>query len=140
MSVFSLTKSQQIIKWREFRESIKDFSELEKIEKVMKYWQKAPLTTFVIDWDTASFPSPWEVINDGYYDSILIAYMIKETLILTGFEKDRIKLCYVRNNEFEGMLVIIDNKFLINYSYDEILDYNNYKNNLKFIRIDDKII
>lgn len=137
MNIFSLPKNKQIVKWREFRESLKNLTDYEKIELTMKYWQKAPLTTFVINWND-NFPSPWEVINDGYYDSILIAYMIKETLILTDFEKERIKLCYIRNKDFEGMVVIIDNKFLINYSYDEILDYDNF--NFTFLRIDDKIV
>lgn len=134
------SKMDQLVKWKEFRDYLGTIEDdFVKFDKTMKYWQNAPFSKFVINWND-KFPTPWEVINEGYYDSILIAFMIKQTLVFSGVKEDRIKLCYSRNADFEGMIVVIDNKHLINYSHDEILDYENYKNNFTFLRIDDKIL
>lgn len=141
MSVFLLSKKDQLLKWKEFRDSIENLSEYDQLEQTMKYWEKAPIITYAIDWNS-TFPTPWEVIHEGYYDSNMIAYMMAQTLEMIGWDKERIQMCYIKtkDNTFEGMILIIDNKFLINYSYNEILNIDDYKDNFRFLRINNNMI
>ena len=141
MSVFQLSKKEQILKWREFRLEISKMNEIDQINLVVNYWSKAPTITFAIDWFERQFPTPWEIINEGYYDLNYIAFLMKETLTNSGWEESRIKMCYIKTkeNDYEGMVLIIDNKYLLNYSYMEVLNYDDYKDTFRFLRIDNEI-
>lgn len=141
MSVFLLSKREQILKWREFRLDLPKFTEEDQLQLVVNYWSKAPIITFAIDWYEKNFPTPWEIINEGYYDSNYIAFLMKETLVNSGWDSSRIKMCFVKtkDNDYEGMVLIIDNNYLLNYSYGEVLTINDYKDTFRFLRIDDVI-
>lgn len=119
--------------WREFRNSLQWFDDDEKILKTMDYWSNAPMVNYVLDWDKPdSWITPWEIINDDYYDTNAIAYMMSETLILSGFDASRIRLEFIQDkiDSSRLMILVIDNRYVLNYSYNEIVEYSNIKNRI----------
>lgn len=131
--------------WKELRDKIKWFDDENKIIEVMKYWQKVPTVHYVMDWDKPEkWLTPWEIIHDDYYDDVAIVYMMAETLILDGMDPSRIELRYVQDKTDKSrfMILIIDGKYVLNYSYDEVLTVKQIQNNIitysRYSKIDDK--
>lgn len=131
--------------WKELRDKIKWFDDENKIIEVMKYWQKVPTVHYVMDWDKPEkWLTPWEIIHDDYYDDVAIVYMMAETLILDGMDPSRIELRYIQDKTDKSrfMILIIDGKYVLNYSYDEVLTVKQIQNNIitysRYSKIDDK--
>lgn len=136
MESFALmSSSQRILEWRTFRKSLVDKTELEQLEAVAQYWSKAPLQTFSIDWDKPdTWPTAWEILYECDFDSNSVAYMIEQTLILSGWDASRIRLCYINDIKLQVqmMVVIVDNKYILNYSLGEVFDLDRIKGNCIF--------
>lgn len=125
MDVQHLSPTQRILSWREFRTSIKDCSELDQLNKVVQFWSKAPIITYSIDWDKAnSWPSVWELIHEGNFDTNAIAFLMEQTLIALGWDPERLLLSYIRlkDNSDQMMILCVDNKYVLNYSWGELYD------------------
>lgn len=123
-------KLLKIKEWRDFRISINDKNEVDQLTDVVEYWSKAPLVNYVLDYNTfKEWPTPWELISEDYFDSITIAYLMMETLITLKWNKDRFVLSYIKpdDNSDYIMVLIVDNKYVLNYSYNEIYDINDLK-------------
>lgn len=123
-----MTKSlDKIKKWREFRTLLGTLTAEQQINSVVEYWSKMPLTNFVMDWDDAqSWPTPWEIISEDYYDSVAIAYMMLETLKAVGWDESQFELRYIQDkvDNSRMMILILDNETVLNYSYNEIVSLN----------------
>lgn len=109
--------------WRDFRKSLQGKDETYIIENILDYWSKKPIVNFVLNYnDYKNWPTPWELISEDYFDSICIAYLMMETFISLGFNKERFELRYIKpdiNSECI-MILILDNCKVFNYSYNEI--------------------
>ncbi|AXH72781.1 MAG: putative periplasmic protein [Caudoviricetes sp.] len=114
--------------WKDFRKSLNGKNENEIIHSTINYWSKKPIVNFVLNYNTyETWPTPWEIISEDYFDSICIAYLMMETLISLGFEKDRFELRYIKPDADSDyiMILILDNKHVFNYSYNELYDISN---------------
>lgn len=119
----------RIGEWRDFRKNIKNLSEEEQINQVVNYWSKMPIVNFVLNYNEyEKWPTAWELITDGYFDTVSIAYLMMETLIICGWDKNRFRLEYIKPDENSEylMVLIIDDKFILNYSYNEVYNIENY--------------
>lgn len=128
--VFMSNKTLDRIKdWRNFRKSIENSSENKQIKENVLYWSKMPTVNFVLNYNEFNkWPTPWDIVSEGYYDSIAIAYLMMETLILLGWDKKRFSLNYIKPDESSDfiMVLIIDDKNVLNYSYNEVYNIKNY--------------
>ena len=132
MNFLHLKPTQRILEWREFRSSIKDLSEIEQLEKIAEFWSKVPLITYSIDWDRPeTWPTAWELIHEGNFDNSAIGYLIEQTLIAIGWDPERLLLTYVRDktNEDRLMILIVDDKYVLNYSWGEVFDIDKIRPN-----------
>lgn len=123
--------------WRDLREEIIDKSPIEKITSTVEYWSKVGRVNYYMDWDKPeNWVTPWEIINDDYYDDVAISIMMLETLIYTGFDESEIQLFFIINKEdnCRFMVCVVDGKYLLNYSHNEVIDFEENKN--KFTIID----
>ena len=133
-----LTYEHLNMKWREFRNKLSNFNEFEQLQLTADFWAKVPLQTYVIDWDKSKkWLTAWELIHEGNFDTNVIGLLMEQTLILTGWEPDRLKLMYVKDTKIEDqmMILLVDDKWVLNYSYKEVFDYDRIKPNfVVFIR------
>lgn len=119
----------EIKKWRDLRNEISPLTEEEQISKIVNYWSKEPIVNFVLNYNEyKKWPTSWELISDGYFDSVAIAYLMMETFILIGWDRNRFKLEYIKPDDHSDYIMIlkIDNKNILNYSYNEVYNIENY--------------
>lgn len=124
--------------WRDFRKDIKSLSEHDQIENIVKYWAKVPTVNFVLNYNEYDkWPTPWELLTDGYFDSVTIAYMMLQTFLTIGWSEDRFRLEYIKPDEASDfiMVLIIDEKYILNYSYNEVYNITNYKYDRRLINL-----
>ena len=136
MDYLNLTPTERILDWRNFRKNLKNKSENDQLESIAKYWANVPISTYSIDWDHPEiWSTPWEVLYDFDLDDTLVAYMMEQTLILSGWNIERINLCYIKDikQEEQLMVVIVDNKYLLNYSVGEVFELDRIKNDCIFL-------
>ena len=127
---------ENLSSWREFREYISKFDDDKKIREVVKYFSSFPIVNYVLDYNVPEkWITPWEIISDDYYDDIALSILMCETLVLSGFDAKRFKLKYVTdivdNSSF--MILVIDGTKVLNFSYNQIVNYNDIKNRIRII-------
>jgi hypothetical protein len=125
MNPFLLDETTRFLAWRDLRKSISTQTDEEKLLSVASWWANAPLCNYVIDaFDCSKWPTPWELLKDNVFCSTSIAYMMSQTLVLSGFDSNRIKIAFIRSNNDELMAVIVDDSYILNYSLREVYDWN----------------
>lgn len=126
MNPFMLPEKDRMLSWRELRRLVSSLpSDIERLEEVIRWWAKAPICRFSIDpWDSTEWPTPWELLNEGKFCTNGIAYMTAKTLIFAGFEPERITMPFIRTSDDERLIVVVDGRFVLNFSYGEIYDVN----------------
>jgi hypothetical protein len=130
MNIFLLSATQRILEWRKFRYSLHALPELIQLEEICKFWANAPLTTYALDWDRPDkWPSAWQLISEGNFDAIVVAYLMEQTLILANWDPKRVQLIYLHNpkNSEQTMIVLVDDRWALNYSIGEVFDYSEIK-------------
>ena len=136
MNMFLLPAPERMAAWREFRKSIQNLSEQEQLEAVAKWGAQMPTCNFIIDPDDPkSWPSPWELINDGDFCTSAVAYLMEQTLIILGWDVDRLKLTYVRDvvRHDQMMVLLVDDKWALNYQYGNVFNFDNVRSDCAYL-------
>jgi len=103
--------------WKDFRQSL-DNSE-ETLDRVIDFWSQCPIINRSIDpYDCSMWPTAWELIDSGMICRDALALCMAFTLIYADDEwKDRIKLAMIHEESLQGLVLIIDKRWVLNYSY-----------------------
>jgi hypothetical protein len=132
MNFYLLSGSDRILAWRKFRQSLQNLPETDQLSRIARFWGDAPLQTYVIDWDKSNeWPSAWQLVHDGDFDSNVVAILMEQTLILLGWNPERLNLMFIKDSVIEEqmMILVIDNTRVLNYSYYEVFELEQVKNN-----------
>lgn len=137
MNPFLKPKSQRLQSWREFRNYLNsDMSDLEQLEEIVKWWSQCPLSSRTLDpYAPATWPTGWELVHQGDFCTSAIALGMEQTLLLRNgrWNSDRVKLVLINDNDEDIYLaVLVDNKWILNYSHGEIFDISSI-NNIKIL-------
>lgn len=136
MNPFLLSPSERLAEWRAFRISIEPLQEHEQLSKVCAWVDQAPTCTYVLDYaDAESWPRPWEMLNNNDFDTTAKAYLMEQTLIMAGWAPERLRLHYVRNQSasMETMVLLVDNKWALNYLHAEVLNFDIERANCAYL-------
>ena len=118
--MFNKSIDDRLSSWAQHRSKIE--TSLTPLEDVWEFWKDAPYIPYnnkIDPFNRRSWPSPWQIIVDNYYDDFTKAVMIATTLRLTKrFEKSSIQIRTYLDNSKNAMynVVVIDENWLINYS------------------------
>ena len=99
-----------------------------QLESVAKWVSYAPTSTYVLDYDSPhTWPTPWELLSQGDFDDVAKAYLMEQTLILAGWNPERLRLVYVRNHKesFQTMILLVDSKWALNYTHSGVINFDN---------------
>ncbi len=123
-----LSPSERLQDWRKFRERLHlcSFSYM-VTDLVIDWWSSMPFTLRSIDiYDSKQWPTPWELVYYGDYCKSSISLGMAYTLCLIGDDwKARTKLLMIDDNGLDIFLVVLlDDKYLINYSYKQIIEFD----------------
>lgn len=140
---FNASNTEILKQWKKLREDLKTLNTNDKISKTVDFWSKAPTVNFVLNYNEyKKWPTPWDLIYDNFYDSIVIAYLMSQTLIFSGIPETDHEFRYIKiGDEIDYcMILIIDKKYVLNYSYGTVIDIKDlkYKNCLLKLEYDNK--
>lgn len=130
LNFYNLSPTQRILKWRELRASLTNKDEFNQLLATAEFWADAPLQTFVLDWDQIEkWPTAWELLYEGNFDTNVVAILMEQTLVLSGWDNARFKLMYIKDTKIEAqmMTLLVDDKWILNYSLREVFDYTRIK-------------
>ncbi len=128
MNPFLLSEKERMLSWRELRNQISALPDDEKFEPLLRWWAKAPICAYAIDaYDCAQWPTPWELLNENMFCTSAVAYLMAQTLILSGVNEARIMLTCIKGNDDERLIVVVDDSIVLNYSYGEVFAWADIK-------------
>lgn len=136
MNVYLLSPDERMMEWKKFRETLKEFTEIEQLEKVAVWFGQWPTERYLLEWDNPDeWPTPWEILYEGDMCQTTIAYLMSQTLILSGWDTNRLQLSYIDNKkeQLQVMVLIVDNKHVLNYSIYELYDLDKIWNETRFL-------
>ena len=136
MQPYLLPPTERIRHWRELRFSLtEDQTDEKQLLTVATYWQQFPISMFYLDVDRPKYwPSPWQVLFDGDYCRSTLAYLMEQTLFMSSDDRwnaERLHLMLIddclKSELF--MILVADNKYVVNYSQNEIINFDFIKKN-----------
>ena len=114
--------------WKTIRQQIAALPDKDALALVAEYWGNAPLDSFSYNPENpVEWPSPWELISRGTVCRNIVAVAMEQILRLSGWDASRLKLIFLRDYDIsEELLVLkIDDKYCLNYSVGEVIEYPN---------------
>jgi hypothetical protein len=131
MKPYLLPPRDRVRDWRKFRLTFdKSETDQQQIEKTLRYWKEYPIMPRYLDIDfPETWPTCWELLSEGQLCEAGICLMMHQTLILSDdrWTPDRVEMIFVddRENSVQFMAVVVDQKYTMHYSTDEIEDLEN---------------
>ena len=114
--------SNRLSQWRDFRKGL-DTDDIFKVcNTVIDWWKMAPISKMTIDpVDSSTWPTPWEMLHSGNFCENSRALGMSYTIHYAN-ENIPNNLLYItdRENSIHKLCTLIDNKYLLNYSYGSI--------------------
>jgi len=132
MNPFLLPPSERLAEWREFRTSLVGIGDMEQLIAVAKWVAQAPVSKYVLDYDDPqNWCTPWELLHQGDFDDVAMAYLMEQTLFALGWSPERMKLMMVRNQEasVQTMILLVDNKWALNYQHESVFNFDTERQN-----------
>lgn len=131
--------------WKALRnELVSEYTDQQHLERVVKWWSRAPVSRDWLDWDNpSSWPDPWELMATKNLDNSAISLGIAYTLILgqdTRWTADRVSIRLVcdQARTMQHLVVDIDKKFVLNFDYATISEFDNRVITHNYYRYDGK--
>lgn len=117
-----LSPAERLKDWKKFRTSI--FNSTNPERQVIDWWSLLPFINISIDiYNSKNWPNPWELVYYGEYCKSSISLGIAYTLILINKSwRNRIKILLIDDSLEIFLVVLIDDKYLLNYNYREIVN------------------
>ena len=125
MNPFLLGPRERLADWKSLREGLKALSDSEQLARVANHWGKAPLSRFAYDAEDAkSWPTIWEMIGENDWCRNSVAIGMEQTLRLSGWAPNRLKLALVKDHDLSDMMLVVevDGKFWLNYEHDVVVE------------------
>jgi hypothetical protein len=130
---YLLSGSERLRQWKLFRETFTDDqTDEEQLLQAENYWRQYPYVERNLDpYDSETWPTPWEILHSDGLCKVSVAYLIEQTLLFADdrWTQDRFNLMYIRDRSLsaEFMILVVDTKYVVNYSLNEIVNYDNIK-------------
>lgn len=122
--IWQASPEERLKYWRDFRKELEHLDDLECLQAVVDWWKMAPLSTRSIDpYYSDEWPDPWQLLYEGDFDENSIALGMAYTLHLMEWPC-HIKLVQDINQSFLGLVVIVDDKHVLNYNYGSVDDHS----------------
>jgi hypothetical protein len=86
-----------------------------------------------VEWDEPNaWPTPWDLIHEGNPCTTGISYLMERTLVLSGWDPNRIHLVLVGDfhNSDQRMMPLVDDEWLLNYDIAELVDFDTLRSNV----------
>jgi len=119
---------QRIRDWRNFRLDLQGQDTLQCIDKVARFWATAPQSNQFLASDLPeSWPNPWELLTDNYYDDGSVALGMYYTLVLLeDINPEDVQFNVLKTPNGLAHTVKFE-EYILNYSVGEVVNTNEIK-------------
>ena len=135
--MWTLTPSERLRSWHDFRKEIADLDVMSAIEKTQHLWCYAPFVNHYLTTDQiADWPGPWELIYENYYCDLAKALGIVYTLYLCDHKPEmEIRVYNEPSTKEQYNLVFIERgKYVLNLVHDEVVNKQQVSTELRLVR------
>jgi hypothetical protein len=110
-------------KWVQLRERCRDRELVHALQDINDWWFQTPWRPYYLHWDDhATWPTPWELLEDNIFCGLARALGIMYTIILIDHEK--IHEVNLIETSDDNLVLVNDGKYILNWSPSEILNIN----------------
>ena len=134
--MFKLNSSERMVRWKKFREKINSLSLAQACEATIDLWHSCPFCPYYLNYDNcASWPDPWQLLEENYYCDLAKCLGIVYTLYLTNHNKDATFEIRVYNdpktNYNYHIAYLCDGKYVLNLIEGEVVNKEHIYQKLK---------
>ena len=125
-TVFNLHDNDRLTAWKQFRATLETSNT--PFEDVASFWSSAPFVSpYLNPQNPTEWPDPWTLIVNGHFDELAIVVGMLYTIKLTQrFMNSQLEIHTSTSPEEKDpiYMLIIDNKYVINYEYRTVSSIN----------------
>jgi hypothetical protein len=146
LSIWYQKTTDRILAWRELRKNVLGKSLEDMLKSINVWWSYTPIVKQTVDpYTPESWPTPWELINNGSFCRNAVALGQAYTLWICCPHVNT-EIWFVNNFEDKELhlVTVVDSKTVLNYTFaqPELLDNCNFevlekitKDDLKHIKL-----
>lgn len=142
LNTFLLSPQEKISEWRNFRKSLESLTLKEALETIVHWFAMAPVGKWGIDpYEPTSWPSPWELFYDEYWNKSSLAFLMHYTITLMENFKDgkitsELILIHDIRSEQEDiyLAVLVNDEYLLNFDYAEVVKFDKVATDLLILQ------
>jgi hypothetical protein len=131
----------RILSWRAYRSKLDEMTLEDAIISLDSVWKNCPKVRYntIPSFDAASWPSPWELMNQSVYCELAQTLGIFYTLALTRHKDNNIEILDCSRNLTVGYRIVINGTYFID-SFDGSITNNDQVEPSQRYKISDKVI
>jgi hypothetical protein len=115
--------SQRLAAWNQLRAHAVGLSVQESLESINQWWFRVPWTPYHLHWDDlATWPDPWQLLDDNVYCSLARALGIMYTIAL--IDREDIQDACLIEFDTDNLVLVDDRKYILNWDSTEIVNIN----------------
>jgi len=115
MNVFQIDFYTRLRAWYDLRTKLESCTLYDQCVETDKFWQQSPISNhYLHPADIKSWPDPWQLLDDNIYCNYARALGMIYTLTLLGIT-DIDLVDATDYNSVDVVLVLVENKFVLNY-------------------------
>lgn len=126
---WQMSPHERLKEWRRFRKQAESLEDVACLQEVVDWWKFTPIGSKAIDpYTTKEWPNPWDLIYTGNFDENAVALGMAYTLHLMDWPVEVVLLQETKKS-FIGLVVIVDDKYVLGYTYgivDKLSELKNY--------------
>lgn len=103
------------------------------LERINSWWQQTPWVPYYLHWDDrASWPDPWQLLDDNIYCPVARALGMLYTITLV--DRPDLQDCQMIEVENDNLVLAVQGKYILNWEPDTIVNISlstkNYRNSV----------
>lgn len=134
--MWKLKPGERLARWRDFRKQLDQLGLDEAVQATADFWSSCPFTPYYLDpKQSATWPDPWQLIDENYYCDIAKCLGIVYTLLLTDHRTNidfEIRVYYdVEAKVTYNLAWLNAGKYVLNLDSAEVLNNTSVDKKLK---------
>jgi len=120
--MWASTFAGRLESWYSMRQQCHDLSVESALLAINSWWFSTPWQPYYLDWlDLATWPDPWQLLNDNVYCDLARALGILYTISLLD-RADLTHAALVLSQDGHNLVVVDKSKYILNWSPDTVVN------------------
>lgn len=122
---FATSQKERLARWRKFRKTLLLLPIEESLQACVDWWKQTPISSNVFDpFSPETWLGPWDLIWESNFDENSVALGMAYSIHLENIAECELLLVQQHENNQPRLVVLVDNQYVLNYSYGTITSFN----------------